>query len=129
MNQEIKVKWVEALRSGEYEQGVKALCQFQPDATTPNFCCLGVLTDLYIKEKNLAWRVIETSRLGTKIMEFEDNDAMLAESVQDWAGFHNWCPSVPFKNDYGYEYNRALSSLNDNGLSFDSIADLIEKHL
>lgn len=41
MNPELKKKWVEALRSGKYEQGEKQL-RSQDD----KFCCLGVLADI-----------------------------------------------------------------------------------
>jgi hypothetical protein len=40
MDPEIKTRWVEALRSGRYEQGRKAL-RFQGE-----YCCLGVLCAL-----------------------------------------------------------------------------------
>jgi hypothetical protein len=41
MKVEVKKRWVEALRSGEYKQGREAL------RTTDNeFCCLGVLCDI-----------------------------------------------------------------------------------
>lgn len=40
MNQEIKQKWVEALRSGKYEQGTTQL--YWP--STNRYCCLGVLS-------------------------------------------------------------------------------------
>lgn len=39
MNAELKAKWVEALRSGEYRQGEGRLY----DNATNTFCCLGVL--------------------------------------------------------------------------------------
>ncbi len=62
MNQEIKEKWVAALESGEYQQARKCL----NDGT--GFCCLGVLTDLFIKEtKQGKWipNVVEIPN-GTK---------------------------------------------------------------
>lgn len=40
MNQEIKAKWLEALRSGVYPKGIGFM---QCEGT---FCCLGVLADL-----------------------------------------------------------------------------------
>lgn len=40
MNQEVKQKWVEALRSGKYKQGQGYLRKGD------NYCCLGVLCDL-----------------------------------------------------------------------------------
>lgn len=39
MDKELKAKWVAALRSGEYEQGVGSLYNKTRDA----YCCLGVL--------------------------------------------------------------------------------------
>lgn len=44
MKPDIAKKWTEALRSGEYEQCTLQLKKGE------GFCCLGVLTDLYIKE-------------------------------------------------------------------------------
>lgn len=41
MNPEIKTKWVEALRSGEYKQGVGWL-----KTADGKMCCLGVLVEL-----------------------------------------------------------------------------------
>lgn len=52
MNPEIKQQWVDALRSGEYPQSTNYL----RDKT--GWCCLGVLTDLFIKAtgaKSMAW--------------------------------------------------------------------------
>lgn len=40
MDNELKVKWVDALRSGNYVQGQQALCN------GGNFCCLGVLCEV-----------------------------------------------------------------------------------
>lgn len=44
MNQEIKKRWVAALRSGDYKQGTGALRN-----ADNKFCCLGVLCDLHSK--------------------------------------------------------------------------------
>lgn len=41
MNKEIKEKWLEALRSGEYKQGREHLRD-----ESNQFCCLGVLCDI-----------------------------------------------------------------------------------
>lgn len=40
MNSEIKVKWIEALRSGKYKQGKDAL------RSRNTYCCLGVLCEV-----------------------------------------------------------------------------------
>lgn len=44
MNQDIKQKWVAALRSGEYKQGVGMLKLRDGDDLL--YCCLGVLCDI-----------------------------------------------------------------------------------
>ena len=44
MNPEIKQRWVEALRSGKYEQGRGVLREFRDGKF--HYCCLGVLCDL-----------------------------------------------------------------------------------
>lgn len=44
MDQEVKARWVAALRSGEYEQGQHLLRQ--PMGATEMYCCLGVLCEV-----------------------------------------------------------------------------------
>ena len=44
MNKEVKKKWVDALRSGEYAQGRSSLRDHD------EYCCLGVLCELAVKE-------------------------------------------------------------------------------
>lgn len=41
MDPELKAKWLEALRSGKYEQGIRVL-----KTKEGKFCCLGVLCDI-----------------------------------------------------------------------------------
>ena len=116
MKPEIKQKWIEALRSGQYKQGRQRLRDEQG-----NFCCLGVLTDLYRKEVQAKWRtaaVTSKSFLSDdplKVVEF------LPSKVVDWAGLSCDDPAVNGVH---------LTYLNDScGSSFKEIADLIEKHL
>ena len=44
MNEAVKTKWIEALLSEEYLQGKGCLKRGE------EYCCLGVLTELYIQE-------------------------------------------------------------------------------
>ncbi len=102
MNQEVKKKWVDALRSGKYDQCKGSL------KGEKGYCCLGVLTDLYLKEKNLDW--IEYQNWGT-----------LPSLVTHWAGLDYNNPSI------GISYATELN--DDFNKTFDEIADLIEKNL
>lgn len=64
MNQQIKTRWLEALQSGQYEQGQDYLNRFN------KFCCLGVLCDLYLKEKGLDWGTVSDSKEPLECCDF-----------------------------------------------------------
>lgn len=112
MNQQVKQKWVSALRSGDYQQTKNYL------HTDNGFCCLGVLCDLYGKEHNVEWDLVEDE--DHNYYRFQDGEASLPLSVIEWAGVEDTNPSIPGKS---------LAELNDNGSTFNEIADLIEEHL
>lgn len=109
MNKEIKEKWVQALRSGEYKQGKFALC------SSNSYCCLGVLCDLHSKQHNLHW---EKKSDYTNI--YLGHACSLPKDVYKWAEI-DFCPSI---NEI------PLMTINDvEGKNFNEIADLIEKYL
>jgi hypothetical protein len=109
MNPSVKQAWTEALRSGKYQQGKECLCQ------GGKFCCLGVLTDIYLQETKQQWR-----RDVGGFYSFETEGGILPFSVQQWAGIYAPNPYLA-----GYH----LTSWNDDGASFEEIANLIEAHL
>lgn len=111
MNASIKQAWVEALRSGKYKQGRHSLREGNC------YCCLGVLTDLYAKKHNLKW---EGRGPGRSQRCFLGCLATLPMAVVEWAGTASDNPSVADKQ---------LTTLNDEGVSFEDIADLIEEAL
>jgi len=112
---EIKKKWVDALRSGEYAQGYEIL----HNEATDTYCCLGVLCDLAIKDG-----VPVDTVSFREITMFDDSSSVLPKSVQKWAGISNKNPSVI---DDGVI--NTLAGLNDAGLEFYKIADIIEEQL
>jgi hypothetical protein len=110
MNPQIKQKWVDALRSGEYQQTRNYL------RTDNGFCCLGVLCDLYGKENNVEWDLVNDG--GN--YEFQDEESHLPSSVRKWAGIADGGP-------LGNGQIGTLVTLNDSGTIFNEIADLIEE--
>lgn len=108
-----KMRWVAALRSGEYKQGREAL-----RSDDDSFCCLGVLTDLCVKEGLVGqWK-----RLGPDSDYEVDKTAGVAPpSVERVTGLPSPDPEVSERE--------TLSCLNDSGSSFEEIADLIEEVL
>lgn len=120
MKEDIKTEWVTALRSGNYSQSAGILRDDR------GFCCLGVLCDLAVKA-GVATSI--ESAIGEGTIAYLDKDALpgstgdvayLPQSVMKWAGLTASNPQA------GDDY---LSSLNDNGFSFEKIADVIEKEL
>ena len=98
-------KWVEALRSGKYQQTRNAL------RNGNSFCCLGVACDLYASETGLQWNG----------RYFDGETDVLPQSVKKW---------LQLKTEIG-DCNSGwgcLSDENDHGATFEQIADLIEKH-
>jgi hypothetical protein len=70
MKPEIKAKWVEALRSGEYKQGKGLL------AEDNKFCCLGVLCEV-------------------SGMPYDHVRFFLPNEVKEWAGLDSRNPMLP----------------------------------
>lgn len=108
MKKSIKDKWIKALRSGEYKQ-IKGRLK-----RTNGFCCLGVLCDLYGKEKNVKW----------DDSHFLRDFSLLPDEVRDWANLKFTDPTVNNNKRF-----ITLSNINDSGTSFKEIADIIEKQL
>lgn len=123
MNKRVKTKWVKALRSGKYEQGKGAL-----NSGDGKWCCLGILTDLYIKEKGGKWKTMKGENCT-----FRKESELPPICVMKWAGLPDRNPDVSIK---GKSDTISLATLNDGdkddsvrSRNFTKIANLIEKQL
>lgn len=111
MKANVKKRWVEALRSGEYGQAKGALAR-----RGRSFCCLGVLCDIEIDgywEKPDAYSpwALELDR-----WEIGGEDSMPPRYLLDRVGL-----DIGAANE--------LADRNDEGWSFERIATWIEKNL
>lgn len=133
MNQEVKAKWLEALRSGNYVQGREEL---RPRHYSGGYayCCLGVLCDVYQKETGKGeWREIGCGSWDSSFDATEEGAPVtdkswssLPQAVVKWAGFYTNDPTVP--NPKGNGKDRiTLANLNDAGTSFEELAEIIER--
>ena len=114
--QEVRKKWVEALRSGEYKQGRGALNKDN------KFCCLGVLCDLAVKEG-----VIPPPTKGTISPYYlygtgdHKVSGVLPQEVMDWVGARSGA------GEFWEPRYRTLAGINDSDDStFEEIASIIE---
>ncbi len=111
MNKRIKARWIKALTSGRYKQAKKAL------SNGTSFCCLGVLCDLYRKSVSGEWDDANNFHDGAG----DVRGALLPNGVTAWAALPN--------NDPVVGRVKSLSTLNDEGETFEYIAKRIEKYL
>lgn len=122
MNPEIKTRWVTALLSGKYKQGAGYLNE------NDRFCCLGVLCDVVKDELKIDWY---ENPEDEDFAIFDGKSQFLPKSVSVYAGLGiNDDVRVPFIYDpEDGEVMVPLSELNDEGISFIKIAELIEENL
>lgn len=116
MKTRIKKKWLEALRSGEYEQTLGKLRDER------GFCVYGVLCDLHAKETGGEWD--GSAYLGKK--------GSLPGEVAGWAGLPATDPTI--ERAAARPRKVTLLELNDGvrGLSihsFKQLALVIERYL
>jgi len=129
MNTEVKKKWIDALRSGKYDQGSEKL------RSVTGYCCLGVLCDLYSKEQDTEWEfrgIAKTNLQPQDYWYFEGESEFLPESVKDWAGLPVGNPSVRVDvtdndDEDDWFYNEEIANLNDSGYTFNELSELIEQ--
>ena len=118
MKPEIATLWITALRSGKYEQTQEFL------NVNGAMCCLGVLCDLHAKATGSTWE--DGDYMG------EDTD--LPTEVAKWAGMNAvtsggllTIPVAMTTDDEDEETFKHLALLNDHGMSFIGIANVIEQ--
>lgn len=127
MREDIKVRWVEALRSGQYEQTEGLL------ANDNGFCCLGVLCEIAVQDGVVAKQVkdqyegdpnddhVVTYGVGSDF--HYEMDAVLPSMVYEWAELETSNPSILWEG-----VTHPISDLNDDyHLNFSQIADVIEE--
>ena len=124
MRPEVKEEWVEALRSGEYEQTKGFLHRLEANDDIPvGYCCLGVLCDLAVKAG-----VVENDPDGV-VEYFGNEQAVLPRAVEIWAGLDQE-GKLPTPIVMGDNEAKAMSlvSLNDSyNYTFEQIADVVEE--
>lgn len=147
LNKQLVTEWIHALRSGEYKQTRGVL----RDKT--GYCCLGVLADVAIKigaikgsweeEENVCKKCEWTH--PRKQMVFVDGDTqeckklpnqilpLLGDRINNVGVWHlDDDPTSAYHHSMIFEMNgdfhcNSLTSANDAGVSFKSIADVIEQ--
>jgi hypothetical protein len=111
MDAQLKAKWVEALRSGDYQQTTGTL------RDGDSFCCLGVLCDISGAGR---WEPVERASARPHLHQY-----VIGENYNQ-----QYLPAA-LKAPNGLSDNIVdpLMDMNDSGNTFKQIADYIEKNL
>ena len=108
MNPELKKKWIDALRSGEYVQ-----INGQLETISKHCCCLGVLGHVALPTTPLYH---DLCMLSNYLLEAQEASMTTRDKAL-----------LPLGLTWGEE--RHLASMNDKNYSFAEIADWIEENL
>lgn len=143
MKREDRDKWVAALRSGEYVQTQGLLRRDEPDGdgNPAGYCCLGVgvdVLDLARWDGETYWFAVEDyERQGSNEeaewptwLQMETNLNTPVENLAHLCPVQNrqLLPRAMQDGDMVAIHDQ-LASLNDQGLNFEQIADVIEAHV
>ncbi len=133
MNPEVKVQWVNALRSPDYKQGRNKLVQVN-DKGERLYCCLGVLCELAVDAGTAIRMDGSQGYSGTARGNHDSNNGVPPYTVAQWAGF----PAT----DYNVVTNPVVPGLVINGntvtvaelndeynYTFSEIADIVERYM
>lgn len=119
MDPDLRARWVAALRSGKYSQGVGRLRveRLYPNGS-PSFCCLGVLCDIQPEryDHDVFWYV--RKRDGKDV---DGSSGAVATANGRWVS--------PFKDEPTMKERKTVATMNDTGASFDEIANYIEENM
>lgn len=123
MNPRVKALWLERLRSGQYQQGRVNLRNADDE-----FCCLGILCEIAVEEgvipaPSLSPEDSPVYRYGNR-----GRITSLPDEVSEWSGVARWGGLFNTVRINSYSYDN-LAHMNDDGIPFAKIADVIEKEL
>lgn len=125
LNPDQKKLLLKALRSGPYLQTSQRL------RNDNKFCCLGVACDIFYKNAATHGERWTNQDLFISIADdkISIDEYELPVIVREYFGFQRADGKLPVKIQYNGRAYDSLARLNDAGMSFAEIADVIEKYL
>ena len=124
MNPLAKLKWLEAARSKKYKQGKGTM-----NRGGLEFCILGLLCDVYANAHGIDWGVRKVHGLEMLNRDMLGATASLPDEVLEWAALKSPDPKVKVKLPHDGVHKVNLSMANDQGVTFEVLADAIEAQL
>ena len=124
MDRKLKQRWLDALRSGRYRQTDSSLKTQFGRIAEPHYCCLGVLIEIEAPEEF----VRDGSGLATLRWELPANadDPNVDDDLRSTSYLNR---KLMERFDISEADMLAAAEMNDNGESFEQIADWIEENV
>jgi hypothetical protein len=125
MNPELRQKWTSALRSGNYLQATGLLVDSHRTKETGKLtmCCLGVLEHVCGTPVEEMEKLSEDMHMPCYLAERKSPADVMRQKHSD-LNLHTSNGEI-----YRAEFEEYLAHMNDNGKTFEEIADYIEKHI
>lgn len=124
MKPEIKQKWLDALRSGEYNHGTIALKRTREGGHLQH-CALGVLCEVHSQATGEQWRILNTNLAAEFRYYYYGFSGSLHSDVVLWAGLED--DFAPFTDDKGQRCT--VCRVNDTTENYDAAIEAIERYL
>lgn len=115
--------WIQALRSGEFKQGLTSLCQKREKQKTYRYCCLGVACEVAI-QNGVYLNIEEEALCGDVYVYYNGESEKLANKldvVRRWLGLRKSSIKGELRDPV-----EELIYMNDEGKSFKTIANELE---
>ncbi len=144
MKPEVKKQWIKALRSRKYRKGNSIYLHTKQNHSS-KFSALGVLTDLYMKEKEHQWNYVLDKHydeedvpvyvgLSSSKQIAVDNEVRgkLSSLVMRWAGLEDGVVTLPNLSNLRVDQREEIQNIGTSiaaldDMSFKDIARVIEK--
>lgn len=124
MNKEVAEAWVAALRSGKYTQAIGSLkrkSDINPESM--DHCVLGVLCDL---RPGVEWVAVLPS--SYRYSDGEGNKSLPGAATILWSGIKPNFAVPPDAIPAHLPQKEFLHELNDSGVRYEALANIIEQH-
>lgn len=120
----VKKKWVKALRSGDFKQTDSGL-KLETDDGVFGYCCLGVLTELYIEDHNLK------GKKEVQDLSFRKDNCYPNRTVTNWAGLPRYTATSGIGNLLVFlaDINDGIGIDIDGPWDFNQIAHWVQENL
>lgn len=129
MNRNITQRWIDALRSGHYKQGLGRLKEIKADEEgnqVPHYCCLGVLCEVVAQDRldlNVNW--VDADYYSAQIKGVRSQASAPGDREFSY-------PTREILDAAGidHEFSRQLANMNDHyKYDFNIIAAILEQAL